>query len=128
MLQHLVHFVDSIWTADATVPSEKSVLTCNVSEEEGAFVYWTKNQEWQGNGKNLEITIKEPLDAGIYLCWSNITHERLTSWTVYLTKRHPNGEIAHPVLRPLPGRPMINTVPLYENTHVVHAAGGLQCA
>ncbi|KAJ7316287.1 hypothetical protein JRQ81_002449, partial [Phrynocephalus forsythii] len=97
------HVVVSDWTADVTVPPEKFLLTCNISEEEGASVYWTKNQRWQGNGKDLEITVKEPLDAGIYLCWSNITQELLTNTTIYLMKRDPDGKIAHPVLKRLPG-------------------------
>nr|XP_020636181.1 interleukin-12 subunit beta [Pogona vitticeps] len=97
-----VHFVESNWSADDTVPPEKLVLICNISQEEADSVYWTKNQKWQGNGKHLQITVQEPPDAGNYFCWSNTTHELLTNATVYLTKIYPSGEIANPILRRLP--------------------------
>ncbi|KAH0629690.1 hypothetical protein JD844_011953, partial [Phrynosoma platyrhinos] len=73
------YIVKSKWTANPTVPPEKLVVICNVSEEEEASVYWKKGQKWKGTGKELEITVKEPLDAGNYTYTKDRTFFKCTA-------------------------------------------------
>ncbi|XP_061477868.1 interleukin-12 subunit beta-like isoform X2 [Rhineura floridana] len=92
-----VYIVESNWPNSAA-PPEKLTLACSTSEEQHPSVYWMKDQKWKGNGMNLEISVKEPLDAGNYTCRSNATHDILSYSTVYIQKINDKGEIAEPIL------------------------------
>ncbi|XP_062977610.1 interleukin-12 subunit beta [Elgaria multicarinata webbii] len=96
------HIVEVQWTSIPMEPPEQRVLICNISEEQNTSVYWTKDQKWQGNGMHLEITVREPPEAGTYNCWSNTTHKLLSSTTVYIMKKDMNGETADAILSKLP--------------------------
>ncbi|XP_008102856.1 interleukin-12 subunit beta [Anolis carolinensis] len=88
------------WTTHSTIPPKKVLITCNTSD---TFVYWEKDGIWKGNGKSLELLLKEPPDAGTYNCRSNDTHELICSQPVCVMKELPNGEIAESVLKDLKG-------------------------
>ncbi|KAM6468472.1 interleukin-12 subunit beta-like [Liasis olivaceus] len=94
-----VHFVEIQWSSDNSAHPEKLALTCKAPASLHGFVYWKKDLKWAGNGMTLKITVRETPDAGNYTCWSNTTHELLSSTVVYITKRGANGEIEESVLK-----------------------------
>ncbi|XP_060615826.2 interleukin-12 subunit beta [Anolis sagrei] len=85
------------WTIDSLILPKKEEVDCETSDD----VYWEKDGIWKGNGKSLEILLKEPPDAGTYNCRNNTTHELISSETFCVMKMRPDGEIAESVLKDL---------------------------
>ncbi|KAM3845004.1 interleukin-12 subunit beta-like [Vipera latastei] len=93
------HFVESWWSSDNSALAKELTLNCETSGSQHGSVYWKKDLKWVGNGRTLTIRVKETPDAGNYTCWSNTTHELLSSDAVYITKKNEKGEIDEPILK-----------------------------
>ncbi|XP_053149421.1 interleukin-12 subunit beta [Hemicordylus capensis] len=97
-----VYKVESLQIPDHK-SSEKLTLICNTSEKKDALVYWMKDQEQKGTGTHLEITVKNPMDAGNYTCWNKTSDEILCYATVLIVKKDATGKIADQMLSPFEG-------------------------
>ncbi|KAL7989247.1 hypothetical protein Chor_011913, partial [Crotalus horridus] len=93
------YFVESQWSSDNSALAKELTLNCKTSGSQHGSVYWKKYLKWVGNGRTLTIRVRETPDAGNYTCWSNTTHELLSSNAVYITKKNEKGEIDEPILK-----------------------------
>ncbi|XP_058024969.1 interleukin-12 subunit beta-like [Ahaetulla prasina] len=93
------YFVESQWSSDNSARPKNLMLICDTSESQHGSVYWKKGLKRVGNGRTLTIRIRGTPDAGNYTCWSDTTHELLSSNAVYITKKNEKGEIDEPILK-----------------------------
>ncbi|XP_070790500.1 interleukin-12 subunit beta [Pituophis catenifer annectens] len=93
------HFVECQWSSDNSALPQNLMLICDTSESQHGLVYWKKGLKWVGNGRTLTVRVRGTPDAGNYTCWSNTTHELLSSNAVYITKKNEKGEIDEPILK-----------------------------
>lgn len=112
ILQCSEHFVESWWSSDNSALAKELTLNCETSGNQHGSVYWKKDLKWVGNGRTLTIRVKETPDAGNYTCWSNTTHELLSSDAVYITKKNEKGEIDEPILKK--GKPLSSVDTVYS--------------
>lgn len=110
ILQCSEHFVESQWSSDNSALPKNLTLIYDTSESQHGLVYWKKDLKWVGNDRTLTIRVRGTPDAGNYTCWSNTTHELLSSNAVYITKKNEKGEIDEPILKKGKPQSSIDTV------------------